>query len=104
MSLSTSASLQCVRVAAYLGRYDISLMSLPGVAIGMIFLFVMIMGEFATAVVVYGGKTSTAGTVILNYYGIANYPFAAVNALMLMVAMVIGIIIILRLVDIRKEL
>lgn len=85
-------------------REIIAPMSLPGVAIGMIFLFVMIMGEFATAVVVYGGKTSTAGTVILNYYGIANYPFAAVNALMLMVAMVVGIVIILRLVDIRKEL
>ncbi|MBT3330295.1 MAG: ABC transporter permease [Rhodospirillaceae bacterium] len=85
-------------------REIIGPMSLPGVAIGMIFIFVMIMGEFATAVVVYGGKTSTAGTVILNYYGIANYPFAAVNALMLMLAMVIGIIIILRVVDIRKEL
>jgi putative spermidine/putrescine transport system permease protein len=85
-------------------REIIGPMSLPGVAIGMIFIFVMIMGEFATAVVVYGGKTSTAGTVILNYYGIANYPFAAVNALMLMLAMVIGIIVILRVVDIRKEL
>ncbi len=85
-------------------REIIGPMSLPGVAIGMIFIFVMITGEFATAVVVYGGKTSTAGTVILNYYGIANYPFAAVNALMLMLAMVVGIIIILRVVDIRKEL
>ena len=85
-------------------REIIGPMSMPGVAIGMIFIFVMIMGEFATAVVVYGGKTSTAGTVILNYYGIANYPFAAVNALMLMLAMVIGIIVILRVVDIRKEL
>ena len=85
-------------------REIIGPMSLPGVAIGMIFIFVVIMGEFATAVVVYGGKTSTAGTVILNYYGIANYPFAAVNALMLMLAMVIGIVIILRIVDIRKEL
>ena len=79
-------------------------LSLPGVAIGMIFIFVLIMGEFATAVVVYGGKTSTTGTVILNYYAIANYPFAAVNALMLMVAMMVGVVIILRIVDIRKEL
>ncbi len=79
-------------------------LSLPGVAIGMIFIFVLIMGEFATAVVVYGGKTSTTGTVILNYYAIANYPFAAVNALMLMIAMMIGVVIILRIVDIRKEL
>jgi putative spermidine/putrescine transport system permease protein len=79
-------------------------LSLPGIAIGMIFVFVMVMGEFATAVVVYGGKTSTTGTVILNYYAIANYPFAAVNAFMLMLAMMIGVVIILRLVDIRKEL
>ena len=85
-------------------REIIGPLSLPGVAIGMIFIFVMIMGEFATAVVVYGGKTSTTGTVILNYYGIANYPFAAVNALMLMLAMVVGIVIILRIVNIRKEL
>ena len=79
-------------------------LSLPGVAIGMIFIFVMIMGEFATAVVVYGGKTSTTGTVILNYYAIANYPFAAVNAIMLMLAMMVGVVIILRLINIRKEL
>ena len=79
-------------------------LSLPGVAIGMIFIFVLLMGEFATAVVVYGGKTSTTGTVILNYYAIANYPFAAVNALVLMLAMMIGVVTILKLVDIRKEL
>jgi putative spermidine/putrescine transport system permease protein len=85
-------------------REIIAPLSLPGVAIGMIFIFVMLMGEFATAVVVYGGKTSTTGTVILNYYAIANYPFAAVNAFMLMVAMMIGVIVILRVVDIRKEL
>ena len=54
--------------------------------------------------VVYGGKTTTTGTVILNYYAIANYPFAAVNALMLMLAMMIGVVIILKLVNIRKEL
>jgi len=85
-------------------REIIAPLSLPGVAIGMIFIFVMVMGEFATAVVVYGGKASTTGTVILNYYGIANYPFAAVNAIMLMVTMMIGVFIILRLVDIRKEI
>ncbi len=85
-------------------REIIGPLSLPGVAIGMIFIFVMLMGEFATAVVVYGGKTSTTGTIILNYYAIANYPFAAVNALMLMLSMMIGVVIILKLVDIRKAL
>ena len=85
-------------------REIIAPLSLPGVAVGMIFIFVIIMGEFATAVVVYGGKTSTTGTVILNYYAIANYPFAAVNALMLMLAMMLGVVVILRLVNIRREL
>ena len=85
-------------------REIIGPLSLPGVAIGMIFIFVIIMGEFATAVVVYGGKTSTTGTVILNYYSIANYPFAAVNALVLMLSMMIGVVVILKIVDIRKEL
>ena len=79
-------------------------LSLPGVAIGMIFIFVMIMGEFATAVVVYGGKTTTVGTVHPQLLRIANYPFAAVNALMLMIAMMIGVVIILRIVDIRSQL
>jgi putative spermidine/putrescine transport system permease protein len=79
-------------------------LSLPGVAIGMIFVFVMVMGEFATAGVVGGGKTSMVGSVILNLMGIAQYPFAAVNALMLMVGMMIGVVIILKLVDIRKQL
>lgn len=89
---------------AQIFREIVAPLSLPGVAIGMIFIFVLIMGEFATAVVVYGGKTTTVGTVILNYYAIANYPFAAVNALMLMLAMMIGVVIILRLVDIRSQL
>ena len=85
-------------------REIIGPLSLPGVAIGLIFIFVILMGEFATAVVVYGGKTSTTGTVILNFYSVANYPFAAVNALMLMLAMMIGVVVILRVVNIRKEL
>lgn len=79
-------------------------LSLPGVAIGMIFVFVMVMGEFATAGVVGGGKTSMLGNVILNLMGIAQYPFAAVNAIMLMIAMMIGVVVILKVVDIRKQL
>lgn len=79
-------------------------LSLPGVAIGMIFVFVMVMGEFATAGVVGGGKTSLVGNVILNLMGIAQYPFAAVNAIMLMVGMMVGVVVIMKLVDIRKQL
>lgn len=79
-------------------------LSLPGVAIGMIFVFVMIMGEFATAGVVGGGKTGMVGNVILNLMGIAQYPFAAVNAIVLMAGMMLGVIVIMKFVDIRKQL
>ena len=79
-------------------------LSLPGVAIGMIFIFVLIMGEFATAVVVGGGKFTVVGTLIAQYSGTANYPLAAVNAIFLTVAMMIGAAIIFKLVNIRKEL
>ena len=79
-------------------------LSLPGVAIGMIFVFVMVMGEFATAVVVGGGKTAMVGTIILNLLGIVQYPFAAVNAIWLMFGMMLGVFVIMKLVDIRKEL
>ena len=85
-------------------REIIAPLSLPGVAIGMIFVFVMVMGEFATAGVVGGGKTSLVGNVILNLMGIAQYPFAAVNAIMLMVGMMIGVVVIMKVVDIRKQL
>jgi len=79
-------------------------LSLPGVAIGMIFIFVMIMGEFATAVVVGGGKFSVVGTLINQYAATANYPRAAVNAIFLMIGMMIGVVFIMKLVDIRKQL
>ena len=78
--------------------------SLLGVTSVSGYLWFAFAGAALAAVVVYGGMTSTTGTVILNYYAIANYPFAAVNAIMLMLAMMIGVTMILRLVNIRKEL
>lgn len=79
-------------------------LSLPGVAIGMIFIWVLIMGEFATSVVVGGGKTSQLGNIVLIWMGTGQYPRASATALVLMASMMIGVFIILKLVNIRKEL
>jgi putative spermidine/putrescine transport system permease protein len=79
-------------------------LSLPGVAIGSIFVFVLTMGEFATPAFIGGGHTSTVGKQIHQDLISMNFPAASVKALYLLVAMGIGVWLVLRVVDIRKEL
>lgn len=79
-------------------------MSLPGIAIGCIFVFVMVMGEFATPLVIGGSQTNMVNNVVKSMVDIIHWPFAAVNAVVLMAVMVLGVWAILRQVDPRKEL
>lgn len=79
-------------------------LSLPGVAIGSIFVFVLTMGEFATPAFIGGGKTATVGAQIFNDLINVNFPAASVKAVYLLGSMGIGVWLILRVVDIRKEL
>ena len=79
-------------------------LSLPGVAIGSIFVFVLTMGEFATPAFIGGGKTATVGTQIFQDLININFPAASAKAVYLLVSMSIGVWLILRVVDIRKEL
>jgi putative spermidine/putrescine transport system permease protein len=79
-------------------------LSLPGIAIGCIFVFVMVMGELATAAVIGGGQTIMIGNVIKSMVDIIHWPFAAVNAVILMITMMLGVWLILRVVDPRKDL
>jgi putative spermidine/putrescine transport system permease protein len=79
-------------------------LSLPGIAIGCIFVFVMVMGEFATPLVIGGSQTNMVNNMVKSMVDIIHWPFAAVNAVVLMAVMVLGVWGILRLVDPRKEL
>jgi putative spermidine/putrescine transport system permease protein len=79
-------------------------LSFPGIAIGCIFVFVMVMGEFATPAVIGGGQTNYVGNIIKSMVDIIHWPFAAVNAVILMIVMMLGVWAILKLVDPRKEL
>lgn len=85
-------------------RYIIFPMSLSGIAIGCIFVFVMVMGEFATPLVIGGSQTNFVGNVVKSMVDIIHWPFAAVNAVILMATMMLGVWLILRTVDPRKEL
>lgn len=79
-------------------------LSFPGIAIGCIFVFVMVMGEFATPAVIGGGQTVCVGNLIKSMVDVVHWPFAAANAVILMIVMMLGVWAILKMVDPRKEL
>jgi putative spermidine/putrescine transport system permease protein len=79
-------------------------LSFPGIAIGCVFVFVMVMGEFASPQVIGGGQTVALGNIIKAMVDVVHWPFAAANAVILMVVTVLGVWTILKTVDPRKEL
>jgi putative spermidine/putrescine transport system permease protein len=102
---------EIVEVARDMGASNFSIfrriilpLSFPGIAIGCVFVFVMVMGEFATPAVIGGGQTNTIGNIIKSMVDIIHWPFAAANAVILMIVMMLGVWGILKLVDPRKEL
>ena len=76
----------------------------PGIAIGSIFIITLVMGEFATMRLMSGGKTSSVGYLIKNQIDSLQYPMAAANAIVLLLLALLIVSLILRTVDIRKQL
>ncbi|MGH2614419.1 MAG: ABC transporter permease [Thermomicrobiales bacterium] len=79
-------------------------LSLPGVVAGSIFVSVMVLGEFATNSALSGRKFNLLGNIILTQVGNLRWAFAAVVGvvLTLLIGVVIGLL--LRIVDLRKQL
>jgi len=77
-------------------------LSLPGVLIGCIFVFVLVMGEFATVRIIGGGTIQSVGTLVNDYYTIPDLPAAAAAATMLVAVMTVGVAILLRFSKIRE--
>ena len=77
-------------------------LSLPGVLIGCIFVFVLVMGEFATVRIIGGGTIQSVGTVVFDYYKLPDLPTAAAGATILVAAMTIGVAVLLRFSKIRE--
>ncbi|MGS4944050.1 ABC transporter permease [Meridianimarinicoccus sp. RP-17] len=76
----------------------------PGIMIGSIFVVTLVMGDFITVRFMSGSQSANVGRLISNDIALLQYPSAAATAVVLLATVLIVIGILLRFVDIRKEL
>jgi putative spermidine/putrescine transport system permease protein len=79
-------------------------LSKPGIVIGSIFVITIVMGDFVTVGVMGGQQIASVGKVINTQMTALQFPPAAANSVILLVAVLFIIWALTRLVDIRKEL
>ena len=79
-------------------------LSKSGVAIGSIFVIAMVMGDFVTVDVLGGGQVASVGKQIATQLSYLQFPPAAANAIVLLLAVIAMIALLVSVVDIRKEL
>lgn len=77
-------------------------LTLPGVVIGQVLVFLNVMADFATVATIGGNKFALLGNLVLNFYEGSQLRFAAVAAVLLMACMLAGVVLALRVVDIRR--
>lgn len=85
-------------------RFVIFPLAKPGVAIGSIFVIAMVMGDFVTVNVLGGGQVASVGKAIATELSYLQFPPAAANAMVLLLAVILLIVGLMRIVDIRREL
>ncbi|GAC1322856.1 MAG: ABC transporter permease [Chloroflexota bacterium] len=76
----------------------------PGIAIGTVFVVALVFGDFMTVRLMSGGQASSVGVTIQNMITSLQYPLAAANSVILLVVTLAVVGLLLRVVDIRKEL
>ncbi|WP_226941975.1 ABC transporter permease [Pseudooceanicola spongiae] len=76
----------------------------PGIMIGTIFVLTLVMGDFITVRFMSGSQRANVGRLISNDISLLQYPSAAATAVVLLLTVLIVIGILLRFVNIRKEL
>jgi putative spermidine/putrescine transport system permease protein len=79
-------------------------LSLPGVAIGTIFVVSLVLGDYVTVGLMGGGQAASVGLSIQKMITSIQYPIAAANATILLTVTLVVVGMLLRLVDIRGEL
>ena len=79
-------------------------LTLPGLAIGSLFVLVVLMGEFAIQRFIGGGKVSMLANVLLQNQGALQWPLASVVAVVIVAVTMPIAILILRIADIRRQL
>jgi putative spermidine/putrescine transport system permease protein len=76
----------------------------PGIMIGTIFVVTLVMGDFITVRFMSGSQKANVGRLISNDISLLQYPSAAATAVVLLFTVLLVIGILLRFVNIRKEL
>ncbi|WP_425072147.1 ABC transporter permease [Sagittula sp. S175] len=76
----------------------------PGIMIGTIFVVTLVMGDFITVRFMSGSQSANVGRLISNDIALLQYPSASATAVILLITVLMVIGILLRFVDIRKEL
>lgn len=76
----------------------------PGIMIGTIFVVTLVMGDFITVRFMSGSQKANVGRLISNDISLLQYPSAAATAVILLCTVLIIIGVLLRFVNIRKEL
>jgi putative spermidine/putrescine transport system permease protein len=85
-------------------RHVVIPLSMPGIAIGTIFVVTLVMGDFVTVQMMGGGQSASVGLMMRNSISLLQYPEAAAQAVVLLATVLLMVWAILRVVDIRKEL
>jgi putative spermidine/putrescine transport system permease protein len=96
-------------VDAGASRFDVMrLIILPlsksGIALGSIFVVSIVMGDFFVVKVMSGGGSASVVGAFYEDVGVLQYPKAAASAVFLTVVLMVAVALILRTVDIRKEI
>jgi putative spermidine/putrescine transport system permease protein len=77
----------------------------PGAVIGSIFVFVLTMGDYSTVRVIGCNKIASVGTIVNSNVELAvNYPRGAASAVLLVLALIVGVFVITRFSNLREEL
>ena len=79
-------------------------LSKPGIMIGSIFVVTLVMGDFITVRHMSGGQSASVGRIISNEIALLQYPAAAASSVVLLCTVLLMIGVMMRFVDIRKEL
>jgi putative spermidine/putrescine transport system permease protein len=79
-------------------------MSKSGIALGSIFVSSIVMGDFFVVKVMSGGSAASVVSAFYENVGVLQYPIAAASAVLLTLILVALISLVLRVVDIRREI
>ena len=79
-------------------------LSRSGIALGSIFVIVLVMGDFFVIKVMSGGRSASVVSTIFEDINVLLYPTASASSAFLLIVVVLMVMGVLRVVDIRREL